>query len=57
MRRIRQAFDEQLQQLEQRLLEMGAFVESMLEKSVRALAEQDVDLAREVIQSGLVRPV
>jgi len=51
MRRIRQAFDEQLAQLEQRLLEMGAFVEAMLEKAVRALAEQDVNLAREVIQS------
>ncbi len=51
MRRIRQAFDEQLEQLEQRLLEMGAFVESMLEKSVRALAEQDVELAHEVIRS------
>ena len=51
MRRIRQAFDEQLAQLEQRLLEMGAFVEDMLEKAVRALAEQDVNLAREVIRS------
>jgi phosphate transport system protein len=30
---------------------MGAFVESMLEKAVRALAEHDVNLAREVIRS------
>jgi len=50
MRRIRQAFDEQLQHLQQRLLEMGAFVEAMLEKAVRALRDQDVNLAREVIQ-------
>jgi len=49
MRRTRQAFDEQLEQLEQRLLEMGEFVEAMLEKSVRALTSHDVELAREVI--------
>jgi phosphate transport system protein len=49
MRRTRQAFDEQLDQLQQRLVEMGTFVEAMLEKAVRALAAQDVDLAREVI--------
>ncbi len=50
MRRIRQAFDEQLQHLQQRLLEMGAFVEAMLEKAVCALRDQDVNLAREVIR-------
>ena len=49
MRRTRQAFDEQMQDLQRRLVEMGAFVESMLENAVRALAEQDVKLAREVI--------
>jgi phosphate transport system protein len=49
MRRTRQAFDEQLAELEQRLLEMGTFVEGMLEKAVRALSEQDVGLAQEVI--------
>lgn len=51
MRRIRQAFDEQLQQLEQRLLEMGAFVETMMEEAMRALVEHDVNLAREVIRA------
>ena len=50
MRRTRQAFDEQLQHLEQRLLQFGAFVEAMLEKSVRALTEHDVNLARQVIE-------
>ncbi len=49
MRRTRQAFDEQLEQLERRLLEMGTFVESMLEKAGRALCEHDVNLARETI--------
>jgi len=49
MRRTRQAFDEQLEQLEGRLIEMGTFVEAMLEKAVGALAEHDVKLAREVI--------
>lgn len=49
MRRTRQAFDEQLQVLEKRLLEMGRFVEAMLEKSVRSLTQQDGKLAREVI--------
>ena len=47
MRRTRQAFDEQLQELEGRLVEMGIFVASMLEKAVRALEEHDVELARE----------
>lgn len=49
MRRTRQAFDEQLEVLETRLLEMGRFVEAMLEKAVRSLADQDGKLAREVI--------
>ncbi len=51
MRRSRQALDEQLEQLLQRLLQMGAFVEAMLEKAIRALAEHDVTLAREVISA------
>jgi phosphate transport system protein len=49
MRRTRQAFDEQLEELERRLVEMGRFVESMLERAVHALVEQDVGLARRVI--------
>lgn len=49
MRRIRQAFDEQLEQLEQRLVEMGNFVAGMLDKAVRALKDHDVALAREAI--------
>jgi len=49
MRRTRQAFDEQIDLLQRRLLEMGTFVEAMLEKAGRALQEHDVNLAREVI--------
>jgi len=49
MRRTRQAFDEQLRALEQRLLEMGSFVEMMVDKAVQALKGHDVGLAREVI--------
>ncbi len=51
MRRIRQSFEEQMEKLEQRLLEMGAFVEGMLERAVRALRDHDVELAREVIRA------
>ena len=49
MRRTRQAFDEQLELLQTRLLEMGRFVEARLDKAVRSLVEQDGTLAREVI--------
>ncbi len=49
MRRIRQSFDEQLAQLDQDLLKMGAFVAEMLANAMQALVEHDVSLAREVI--------
>lgn len=49
MLRTRQAFEEELDQLRQRLVNMGAFVEAMLDRSVLALAEQDIELARRVI--------
>ncbi|NLJ35549.1 MAG: phosphate signaling complex protein PhoU [candidate division WS1 bacterium] len=49
MVRIRRAFDEQLHALNERLVEMGAFVEAMVDNSIRALKEQDVVLAQEVI--------
>ncbi len=51
MTHVRKNFDEQLHQLQQRLLQMGAFVEAMLDKSSRALTKQDVNLAHEVIES------
>lgn len=46
----RPTFDAQMHALEQRLLSMGSFVEGMLESSVKALIDQDVALAREVIR-------
>jgi len=49
MRRTRQAFDEQLAELEQHLLRMGEFVETMLEKAGRALTTHDTKLAEEAI--------
>ncbi len=51
MRRTRQAFEDELSELQQRLLEMGAFVEAMLDKSMRAMVEHDVNLANEVISA------
>lgn len=44
----RKAFDEDLASLQEDLKSMGRVVEEMLEKSVKALADQNVDLAREV---------
>ena len=45
----RRSFAEQLDGLKQELVKMAAFVESMLDRSVRALADQDVKLAEQVI--------
>jgi phosphate transport system protein len=45
----RQHFDQQLAQLEQDMVRLGTVVEEMLDKAIRALVEQDVDLAAEVI--------
>lgn len=50
MLRTRQAFETQLEKLRGRLLEMGAFVESMLARSIEALTKHDVNLAEEVIR-------
>lgn len=49
MERTRQAFDAQLEQLQQHLLQFGTFVEAMLDKGTRALIYHDLNLAREVI--------
>ena len=49
MLRPRQTFEQQMQELEQKLLQFGFFVEAMLDKAVRALASQDLDLAKEVV--------
>ncbi len=49
MLRTRHAFDEELADLKQELVKMGSFVESMLDRSIRALVHHDVNLAKQVI--------
>ncbi len=49
MLRTRHAFEEELAGLKQDLLKMGAFVEGMLDRAMRALSAHDVNLARQVI--------
>jgi len=51
MTHTRHAFDEQLEDLNRRLLLFGSFVEAMLDKAMRALITQDATLAREVVAS------
>jgi phosphate transport system protein len=51
MTHTRHAFDEQLEDLNHRLLLFGSFVGAMLDKAMRALITQDVGLAREVVAS------
>lgn len=46
----REAFDEQLKELEQELLEMGELVDRAIDRSVQALADRDIDLSRQVIK-------
>lgn len=46
----REAFDEQLKELEQELLEMGHRVDRAIDLSVQALADRDIDLSRQVIK-------
>ncbi len=46
----RETFDEQLKELEQDLLDMAKLVDRAIEQSVRALAERDIDLSRQVIK-------
>jgi phosphate transport system protein len=49
MATTRHTFDSQLQALEQDLLRMGSIVEGMVDQSVRALLERDIELAEAVI--------
>jgi len=46
---MRSRFDEQLAQLNNMLIEMGALIERAIRMSTKALIEQDVELAKEVI--------
>jgi phosphate transport system protein len=46
---IRQAFEHQIHEMERNVLRLGAVVEEMLEKALRSLFTQDVDLAWSVV--------
>lgn len=44
----RRSFDEELNELKAEMLKMGSYVEDGIHKAIKALAEQDADLAAEV---------
>lgn len=46
----RQLFEEQLRELVESLLAMGRMVDETIDRSIQALAQQDVELARQIIQ-------
>lgn len=46
----RETFDEQLKDLEQELLAMSELVDRAIDRSVKALAERDIELSRQVIK-------
>ncbi|HPO05202.1 MAG TPA: phosphate signaling complex protein PhoU [Bacillota bacterium] len=48
---MRSRFDEQLSSLNNSLIEMGAMIENAISKATKALVEQDVALAAEVMNS------
>ena len=46
---IHRHFDEELQDLKKKLMDMGAMVESQIQGAIRGLTERDSDLARRII--------
>lgn len=48
---MRSRFDEQLTQLNNSLIEMGALIEHAIAKAVKALEEQDVESAQKIIEN------
>jgi len=48
---MRETFDEQIRGLQEDLLRMGDLVDSAIERSIKALAERDTELAREIIDA------
>lgn len=50
---MRSRFDEQLDNLNRSLIEMGALTESSIAKATQALMEKDVALAKEVIEGDI----
>ena len=49
MRGMRNRFDQQLDMLNERLLEMGSLIERSIEKATQALVRQDVQAANDAI--------
>jgi len=47
---VRHAFDEELQLLQNELLEMGSYVEQMLDQAVQSLCHRDEELAKEIVR-------
>lgn len=47
---MRSRFDEQLTELNNKLIEMGALIESAITKAVKALQEQDAAAARQIME-------
>ncbi len=50
MTTVRHAFDEELKQLQHELLEMGSYVEQMLDQAVQSLCQRDEELAKEIVR-------
>ena len=46
---MRTNYDRQLKKLNDEMVEMGSMIEGVIEKAIKALVNQDVDLAQEVI--------
>ena len=47
---MRTNYDGQLKKLNDEMVEMGSMIEGVIEKAIKALVNQDVDLAQEVIR-------
>ncbi len=48
---MRESFDEQIKGLQEDLLRMGDLVDKAIERSIKALAERDIQLAQEIIDA------
>ena len=47
---MRTNYDRQLKKLNDEMVEMGSMIKGVIEKAIKALVNQDVDLAQEVIR-------
>ena len=48
---MRKRFDEQLNELNQEMLQMGTMVEESIQKAIEALLKQDEELAKSVMEA------